>query len=298
MYDEPGGIGRRRELLLYRVMSRLPLGTRYANKIFLIAFVGTHVPLLSLLVYFLWSADGLSSHMDVLLVALSATLAGFIGSLLLLRSLVAPISLTARSLNEYRSSGTPPDLPTHYRDEVGSLMAIVQQTIERLDALFVTLHEAANTDELTGALNRRAARKQLGSLIQRNRHQGLAVSVAVIDLDGFKSVNDEFGHPAGDRLLRAFGVELSKHLRPSDWLARIGGDEFLVAMTDSTRSEMAERMQRLQRLVNAQSFEIRDGVRANLPFSFGIAAVGPEDDLDAVLERADAALYRQKSQRR
>ena len=298
MHHEPGAVDRRHELLLYRWMSRLPLGSRFANKVFLIAFLGTHVPLLTLVVYFFWSAGGLSTHLDVLLVALLATLAGFVGSLLLLRALLAPISLTASSLNEYRSSGTPPDLPTHYRDEVGSLMATVQQTIERLDALFGALHEAANTDELTGALNRRAAQKQLGSLIERNRHQGLAVHVAAIDLDRFKPVNDEFGHPAGDRLLRAFGVELAKHLRPSDWLARIGGDEFLVAMTNCTRLEMAERMNRIQRLVHAQSFEIHEDVWANVRFSFGISAVGPDDDLDAVLERADAALYDQKAKRR
>lgn len=87
---------------------------------------------------------------------------------------------------------------------------------------------------------------------------------------------------------------MSKHLRPSAWLARIGGDEFLVAMTDCSRSEMTERM---QRVLDRQSLEVQEGARASLPFSFGIAAVNPEDDLDAVLARADAALYRQKEQR-
>ena len=188
MHDEPALLGQRRDLRLYRWMSRLPLGSRFANKVFLIAFFGTQ--LLTLLIYFLWSADGLLSHVDVLLVALLATLGGFFASLMLLRSLLAPISLTASSLNEYRSSGTRPDLPTHYRDEVGSLMAIVQQTIERLDEPCMR----RRTYELTGALNRRAAKKQLG-MIERNRHQRLAVHVAAIDLDHFKSVNDEIQQP-------------------------------------------------------------------------------------------------------
>ncbi|MCA1779421.1 MAG: GGDEF domain-containing protein [Xanthomonadaceae bacterium] len=297
MQNETTTVRHRRELFLYQLMSRLPLGGRYANKIILLSFISTHIPLLALLFYLLATADGLSNHLDVLLVALSATLAGFIGVLLLLSSLVAPISLTARSLNAYRISGTTPNLPTHYRDEVGSLMASVQQTTERLDALVATLHEAANTDELTGTLNRRAARRQLRRLIQRNREHGLEVSVALIDLDKFKSINDTFGHVAGDRLLRIFGVELLSRLRPSDWLARIGGDEFLLAMTGCSHTKIANHMQHLQQLLTEKRFEIQAGERVNLPFSFGVAAVAIDDDLEDVLERADTALYRQKSQR-
>lgn len=293
MRDSREGVADRRTLWLYDRLARLPLANRFVNKIFLIAFVGTHVPLLALLVYFLVGSEALGAHFDVLLVALLATLAGFIGSLLLLRSLLRPITLTARALEDFRTTSSVPDLPTHYRDEVGSLMATVQQTTERLNAMIVALREAANTDELTGALNRRAAREQLNSLVERDLGRGFQVHLAIIDLDGFKGINDRFGHPAGDRLLRAFGEKVARHLRPSDWLARIGGDEFLVVMSDCSRSEIVERMDRVQRDLQARPIEFFDDQPVMLSFSFGVAEVDG-GDLDAILERADAALYRHK----
>ncbi|NBD95802.1 MAG: diguanylate cyclase [Gammaproteobacteria bacterium] len=293
MRDTREGDADRSGFRLYDRLSRLPLGNRFANKIFLIVFVGTHVPLLALLAYFLVGSDALGAHLDVLAVALLATLAGFIASLLLLRALLAPVTLTADALEDFRTTSTVPDLPTHYRDELGSLMASVQQTTERLDAVIVALDEAAHTDELTGAFNRRAARRQLASLVERSRNRGFEVHLAIIDLDGFKSVNDRFGHPVGDRLLRAFGTEVSKRLRPSDWLARVGGDEFLLVMSDCSRAEMVERVQRLQHDMAERPIEHVDGEPVTLSFSFGVARVDGEDP-ETILERADAELYRQK----
>ena len=148
-----------------------------------------------------------------------------------------------------------------------------------------TLRHAAGTDPLTGVANRRAWEAEATGLLALASRTGEPLTLAVLDLDGFKAVNDTAGHSAGDALLRSLATRWSAELRRSDLLGRLGGDEFVLCLPGTDTVRCAELLQRLHAVSSS-------------PWSAGTATARPGEDLDAVLARADAALYREKSARR
>ncbi len=118
-----------------------------------------------------------------------------------------------------------------------------------------------------------------------------------VDLDGFKGVNDSMGHHAGDAMLRHLADLLAANVRESDIVARIGGDEFVVALVKTAPEEAESRSLRLQMLVNNSRFEFA-GARIPVCASFGYAPYGPGDNPLEVFTRADAAMYENKCTRR
>src|SRR5215213_2234478 len=146
------------ELRLYRALSRAPFPKSYLGKVFLAAFLGTHVPLLALLAYLVrYRSFGVRDTLRILLVTVPATLGGTAATLWAIHALSAPVVLASRALRRYLDSGELPDLPVIYKDRAGRLMADVQYTVERLDKAVRSLGEQAARDHLTGAYNRRAA---------------------------------------------------------------------------------------------------------------------------------------------
>jgi diguanylate cyclase (GGDEF)-like protein/PAS domain S-box-containing protein len=162
------------------------------------------------------------------------------------------------------------------------------------------LQELAVRDELTGLLNRRGFRELAEQELKVARRSGRPDALLYLDLDGFKQVNDGFGHAEGDTALRAVADVLRATLREGDVLARLGGDEFAVYATGLTRrgegGSVAARLAAavLEHFAAAHSA----GLGYRLSTSVGVAEVEPGDDLDAVLARADGALYAQKSARK
>jgi diguanylate cyclase (GGDEF)-like protein len=150
-------------------------------------------------------------------------------------------------------------------------------------------HEAlAATDPLTGCPNRRAFLERLEGAIAAVA-SGRRAAVCLIDLDGFKAVNDRDGHAAGDAALKAVTAALTAAVRESDTVARLGGDEFAV-LADVNLTVDADEL--AERLCQAVAVAGRDcGVTA----SVGVALVEPSDDVNLLLHRADAAMYRAKS---
>ncbi|MGY1697490.1 diguanylate cyclase [Geodermatophilus sp. SYSU D00814] len=146
------------------------------------------------------------------------------------------------------------------------------------------LRRAACTDPLTGLVNRRAWEDGAVRVLAAAGRAGEPVTVALLDLDGFKAVNDTGGHAAGDALLRSLASSWRSELRRSDLLGRVGGDEFALCLPGSDTAATADLLQRL-RAVSAG------------PWSAGTATARPGEDLDEVVARADAALYRQKAVR-
>lgn len=149
--------------------------------------------------------------------------------------------------------------------------------------LLGALEQAARTDDLTGLHNRRAWSSELGRELSRAAREGDPLSVAVLDLDSFKLINDEHGHQAGDRFLKQLAGIWSDQLRSTDILARHGGDEFALAMPN-TDPEHAEAM--LERL--------REVIPDGQTCSAGICAWNGAEGPEALLSRADAALYAAK----
>jgi diguanylate cyclase (GGDEF)-like protein len=155
------------------------------------------------------------------------------------------------------------------------------------------IEELAQVDELTGLLNRRYIMKSLNEEIARAQRTGVACSVAVIDLDFFKRINDQFGHPVGDEALRTFAATLFANIRTIDKLGRYGGEKFLLILPDITKDQAVRTLDRLRSIVSEVDWAAISGM-TNLTMSAGISAVRQEDSAAEILARADVALYRAK----
>ena len=154
------------------------------------------------------------------------------------------------------------------------------------------LHNAANTDPLTGVLNRRAIERHLDKLAD-----SLAPSASVLfaDLDGFKLINDRMGHADGDEVLTTVASRIASTLRHGDVLGRLGGDEF-IAVCRAQSPEVLERMrERIERSVS-EPMEI-DGAHIAITVSVGMAFAGETDDIASIIHRSDADMYERKAAR-
>lgn len=157
-------------------------------------------------------------------------------------------------------------------------------------------------DPLTGLYNRRYALPRLATIADRAQMLGTCFAVMVIDLDRFKAVNDCFGHAGGDSVLAEVAHRLAENLRASDLVARIGGEEFLVALPDTGLPEAQQIAERLCRMVQEAPIALPDGRSLSVTVSIGLAvAAGSKvatQDVAHVVDRADRALLDAKAQGR
>lgn len=170
-------------------------------------------------------------------------------------------------------------------DDLRKQVATYQARLEEAE-------ELASRDALTGVRNRLC----LEPLIESRIALGAAFCVAMIDLDGFKNVNDTHGHLAGDELLKQFAAELRSACRATDVIGRWGGDEFLIVL-DCERSEAETRVERLQKWVCGDyTVRGREGtLKLRLDASIGLADHRLGEAQKALLARADAAMYKRKA---
>lgn len=214
---------------LYSFLSRLPLLKSYKGKIMVIAFIGTHIPLLSLLIYFVNSTSfGLQLKLRIIVIALVATLIGTALTLYALHNLLAPISLTFLGLRKYLLHKELPNLPTEFTDEAGILMADTAHTLKKLDQV---INYMANYDDLTGLPNRDLFRDRLQQAIAQaqNSHQMLAI--ILLRLNRLKRINDTLGYHTGDVLLRNAAQRFASCMSDNDILARLGSNTFAIVQT-------------------------------------------------------------------
>jgi len=264
------------QLRLYRLLSRSPFPKSYVGKVFLTAFFGTHLPLLALLVYFArYRRFGKGGALRILSVTVPATLGGTALTLWAMYSLSAPTTLASRALRRYLDSGELPDLPVGYTDRVGRLMADVQYTIERLDKAVRSLEDLATRDHLTGTYNRRAADERLAEDVKRAERGGGALSLTLLDLDQLKPINDAHGHRAGDACVVHFAEVLSRNVRAGDWIARWGGDEFVVGMWNTQEGQPTKWvLEHIAEDLRESPVVLPDGEETLLTFSAGTCAGG------------------------
>jgi diguanylate cyclase (GGDEF)-like protein/PAS domain S-box-containing protein len=157
------------------------------------------------------------------------------------------------------------------------------------------LRHLADHDDLTGLINRRRFQEELERHLAQGRRYGMTGALLVLDLDGFKAVNDNHGHSAGDRVLRAVATALRDRLRESDILARLGGDEFAVLLPRETREDAEQVCQALEEAIPAE-VPTPDG--GQLKVSVGFAPfVDDVQSVDDVLAAADASMYAVKNGR-
>lgn len=175
-------------------------------------------------------------------------------------------------------------------DLLGDLAQLMAEQIE--------LRQIATTDSLTGALTRRAFEVEVTREYRRNRRYQRDLSVIAVDVDHFKKINDNYGHAAGDLVLKNVVSQIKQGLRDVDFLGRLGGEEFVVGLPETALDGAAIAAERLRETIAGMAI-ISNGDRISVTASFGIAGLSRADsDWKEMLGRADVALYRAKEEGR
>ena len=178
----------------------------------------------------------------------------------------------------------------HLMEEIGRLRAQVSQLQERVEQL----DDLAHRDTLINLPNRRGFMRELERLIDRARRHDHMAAMLFVDLDGLKMINDTFGHRAGDGALIQVAEMLSKGVRRSDVVARIGGDEFAVLLENATEESAHETASRLEDMICSCEFT-HDGDALPLSVAIGVGMIDGDDEPNAVMDRADEEMYRRKA---
>lgn len=156
------------------------------------------------------------------------------------------------------------------------------------------IYRLMTTDSLTGLLNRRATDEALARELGRAQRHERPLVLLILDLDHFKSINDTFGHLAGDAVLRQTGVLLRNNLRRSDLMGRLGGEEFAMILPEIDRTGGFIAAEKVRRTIEQQTFEF-DRTRIPVTASLGVAErAGDDEPAETLIRRADEALYTAK----
>ena len=154
----------------------------------------------------------------------------------------------------------------------------------------IELRQIASIDVLTGILSRRAWIDCAEREVPRARRYGAALSFLMIDIDRFKAINDRFGHPIGDQVLKQLAQAIGAQLRESDWFSRYGGEEFVAALPETNLAEALVLAERIRAVIAATRFAGLGNQACTI--SIGVAMLGPREvSRSRALERADQALY-------
>jgi diguanylate cyclase (GGDEF)-like protein len=185
------------------------------------------------------------------------------------------------------------------RSEFMRLLAEVEKLAAELAAArakVAELEATADVDPLTFVFNRRGFERELKRSLSYVNRYGASAALVYLDLDGFKPVNDAYGHSAGDAVLKAVAAALLRCVRASDTVARLGGDEFAVILWNVTAPVAAAKAAALEADIAGASVRFGDAVLA-VGASAGITLLEPNDTPVGVLARADAAMYARKAER-
>lgn len=158
------------------------------------------------------------------------------------------------------------------------------------------LERLAETDELTGLLNRRGFQRELHCAVASARRYDEHGVLVYVDLDGFKPVNDTYGHAAGDEVLRRVGRVLHDNVRETDFVGRMGGDEFAILLSRTSWDDGLKRAEALDRVLN-DTYVSWEGRMIAVRASLGFQVYGPRDDGHDLLNRADEDMYNTKRMR-
>jgi diguanylate cyclase (GGDEF)-like protein len=187
---------------------------------------------------------------------------------------------------------------TDFLAHLGAVAAVcIENAVNRARLL-----RAGITDFLTGWHNRRYLQQRLKEELARAQRRAGTIACLMIDIDKFKSINDGYGHLAGDNALKEIAQRVESQIRSMDTAARFGGDELAILLPDASAAEAATLAERIREVIAAVPFRLTAQIERTLTVSVGIASVSPgrhETDLKSVADRlladADAALYRAKA---
>ena len=179
-------------------------------------------------------------------------------------------------------------------DETHNYLRVIETDSQQLSDELTRIHLLSLTDDLTGLPNRRAFMRRLQDEVGRVQRYGNPLTLALIDLDGFKAVNDKFGHAAGDEVLRVFSGEILSIFRHHDLVARYGGEEFAVLLPNTHIEGALRALRKVQKRAEETSFQ-QGGSTLPLPsFSAGLSLYRAGETPENFIQRADHAMYRAK----
>jgi diguanylate cyclase (GGDEF)-like protein len=192
-----------------------------------------------------------------------------------------------------QAAAARPAAPNDSRPAVRRLRSELAQALARIEEL----KASADTDFLLDILNRRGFERELSRSIAFIKRYHASGALIVLDVDRLKPINDEFGHAAGDQVLKAIVVALLREVRASDVVGRLGGDEFAVLLWNLSETDARAKAATLEQTIDALSFEFR-GRTVTSGASAGVAVLDSHSDPRKALEEADSAMYVRKAQRR
>jgi diguanylate cyclase (GGDEF)-like protein len=178
-----------------------------------------------------------------------------------------------------------------------SMKQSLYQSGLKLKEAYKRIEQLAELDELTGSYNRRCIMRILDEEIARATRSGASCSIALIDLDWFKRINDAFGHPTGDEVLRTFAITMYANLRNSDRFGRYGGEEFLLVLPEMDADGAVRALDRLRAIISDLDWSAFSS-SMKVTISAGVATLKPNETPDTFLARADSALYAAKARGR
>jgi diguanylate cyclase len=179
------------------------------------------------------------------------------------------------------------------RDELTEMRSRVQeaeQEVARLQSELTQTSEMVRHDPLTGALNRKGMDEAMEREVARMRRRDSPMCVAMLDIDNFKKINDTYGHDVGDQALVHLAQVVREALRPQDTLARFGGEEFVIILSDTRIDDGVHTMVRVQRELTRKFFLLRNE-KLLITFSCGVAELAGEEQPASAMKRADDAMY-------
>ncbi|HSO99857.1 MAG TPA: GGDEF domain-containing protein, partial [Thioalkalivibrio sp.] len=180
-------------------------------------------------------------------------------------------------------------------EQLRKQQAHTQEALTKLETANGRLAQQAATDWLTGVANRRQLMKHAKRELARAQRNGTHLSLLCLDLDHFKTINDVHGHQAGDKVLKHVASAIEEHLRPTDLLARVGGEEFQVLLPDADIQQAGEIAERIRSILQDLEIRLHDRV-VRITVSVGCAQLNRDgEDMDSLMRVGDQRLYEAKT---
>jgi diguanylate cyclase (GGDEF)-like protein len=201
--------------------------------------------------------------------------------------IVRPLDRLTGAAAQVTAGNLSVGLPEAGRGEIGYLTQVFNEMVTHLRASRAELERVSTTDALTGLHNRRQLMSMLNEETRRSRRHNRGYTILMADVDLFKKFNDDYGHQAGDEILRRFGGILRESTRATDCAARYGGEEFMVLLSETTGERAMQVAERIRERMREEAF---NGTQVTV--SIGLAEFPTHGDTpEAVISRADEALY-------
>ena len=212
--------------------------------------------------------------------------------------LIRPIMAISRSAEGLAAGDLKHKIPVYANDEIGSTARSINVMAESLDRLYGELRILANTDQLSGLMNRHSLESVMSHELSRLKRDATSMAVVVLDIDHFKRINDTYGHAVGDQVIKMIADACTRNLRQSDYCFRYGGEEFLLLLAAAGVEQPQVAVERLREEIARARLNVA-GQEIQVTASFGIACYPTDgDNQDTLIQRADEALYAAKQRGR